>query len=479
MSDSDRVDCGFEGVTPDECRGKGCCYFHSHQAGSPFCYFRKGQVPAHANESNNPECLLADEKKVNCDAFDRGITHSECQAKGCCYHKSSAPGIPSCYFKHILPECQVPGAKRQDCGFKGITPSECRDHGCCYSHSTQIGAAYCFYKTGTVPPSTSAPQTSAAVTAATTHDAGVEVVVPTTVAIETTKAPTTNDPTGSLHFSTSDDKAPAESEGGGSKQAIMVGLAVAAMGLVCLAFMCQRSHPSRPKEVTNGEENVPLKTTLPSPKPSVVRLTPGSQTYQDYERHFSQKWDTKSLPIFGGRAVQHPRISGIYQLDTENHLSNFKAKQREIDSSADLEPGGNQKTCFHGARMKCNFQGTICTDPKCSVCRVIESGSFACAAVADEIHFRAGSHSAKGQGLAPGKTPPPENLEHFVDTGAGNAVFIADVLLGNPQIVSERTKGPLPSGTHSRVADRDASNGVDEIVIFDEAQALPKALITF
>eukprot|EP00421_Protoceratium_reticulatum_P003970 CAMPEP_0168369674 /NCGR_PEP_ID=MMETSP0228-20121227/6880_1 /TAXON_ID=133427 /ORGANISM="Protoceratium reticulatum, Strain CCCM 535 (=CCMP 1889)" /LENGTH=117 /DNA_ID=CAMNT_0008382543 /DNA_START=101 /DNA_END=450 /DNA_ORIENTATION=- len=117
--------------------------------------------------------------------------------------------------------------------------------------------------------------------------------------------------------------------------------------------------------------------------------------------------------------------------------------------------------------MKCSFRGTPCQDGVCAVCRIVEAGEFGPDSIEGEIHFRAGSHAAKGQGLARGKTPPPQNLDHFVDRDAGNAVFVAGVLLGSPWIISQRTSGPLPEGSHSRIADK--STGVDEIVIFDTA----------
>jgi len=288
------------------------------------------------------------------------------------------------------------------------------------------------------------------------------------------------DPAGALHFrGGACDEATSDTQGGARRRLVPILGAVAAC--LCLAFLCDRSRPVKEND-NNSEESVPLKSTFVSPRSKVQRLIPGSPTYEDYETHFMQKWDTQSWPTSGRRSVPFPKISGIYEINAEHRLAVFKAKQKEIDNAPGPKYGwfpGNQKTHFHGARMKCDFQGKICMDPTCGMCRVIESGSFASSAIGGEMHFRAGSHAAKGQGLAPGMTPPPESLDHFVGQGAGNAVFIADVLQGTPQIVSGRTQGPLPEGMHSRIADKDASNGVDEVVIFDEAQALPKALITF
>mmetsp|Transcript_24258 Transcript_24258/g.47167 ORF Transcript_24258/g.47167 Transcript_24258/m.47167 type:complete len:128 (+) Transcript_24258:3-386(+) len=124
------------------------------------------------------------------------------------------------------------------------------------------------------------------------------------------------------------------------------------------------------------------------------------------------------------------------------------------------------------------FHGVPCRDATCSVCRIVEQGHFGNDSVMGEIRFAATSHAAKGLGLAPGKEPPPRNLQHFVADDAGNAVFVAGVLLGTPQVVAAPTRGRLPHGTHSRIADQNVT-GVDEIIIFDEAQAIPKALILF
>lgn len=124
------------------------------------------------------------------------------------------------------------------------------------------------------------------------------------------------------------------------------------------------------------------------------------------------------------------------------------------------------------------FDGVPCRDATCSVCRIVEQGHFGNDSVMGEMRFTASSHAAKGHGLAPGKDPPPRNLHHFVEADAGNAVFVAGVLLGTPQVVTSQTKGQLPHGCHSRIADQNAT-GVDEIIIFDEAQAIPKALILF
>mmetsp|Transcript_371 Transcript_371/g.1089 ORF Transcript_371/g.1089 Transcript_371/m.1089 type:complete len:123 (+) Transcript_371:3-371(+) len=102
---------------------------------------------------------------------------------------------------------------------------------------------------------------------------------------------------------------------------------------------------------------------------------------------------------------------------------------------------------------------------------------FAPSFYGDGLYYTSCSHTAKGYGLAPGKNHPPWNLQDFVSKDAGNAVFVVSVLVGKPDEVKDRTTSGLPRGTHSRVVAK--HTGVDELVVFNEAQALPTHVIVF
>jgi len=153
---------------------------------------------------------------------------------------------------------------------------------------------------------------------------------------------------------------------------------------------------------------------------------------------------------------------------------------------------GNEKRRFHGTRLLCDFSsGLPCKDSACNACRIVERGHFKLDRAGamsrskgynpnlygDGIYFTSWAHTAKGYGMAPGKTPPPKNLEDFVDPSAGNAVFVVDVLVGDPEMVTQPMRGRLPQGKHSRVVNK--ANGIDELVVFEESQALPIALLVF
>lgn len=223
-----------------------------------------------------------------------------------------------------------------------------------------------------------------------------------------------------------------------------------------------------------------------------ARLLPAAQRtrctrMQNYhERHkevcemFEMRWDTTLWLAADGIAVRPPLVREVWDLEANEQHAAYTAKASQLDKLPGHKHGytkGNEKHRFHGARIKCKFNGLPCGDPTCDVCRVIQLGHFSSSGKSGELVFTSWSHTAKGYGLAPGKEPPPANLNDFVAPGAGNAVFVASVLLGTPEVVKWKTTGPLPPGRQSRVADKSAS--VDELVIFDPDQALPQALLLF
>jgi len=232
---------------------------------------------------------------------------------------------------------------------------------------------------------------------------------------------------------------------------------------------------------------------LPHLPPLTTQCTPledSSELFDELAIFFERRWNTSEwLTCEPDCCVPCPDVREIWEIEAEPHFSTYLAKQAEIDDDACCEPShtactcdhgyvpGNEQIRFHGARIKCRFTGTPCGDPACNACRIIEDGNFQSSSLHSEIRFTYGSHAAKGYGLAPGKEPPPRNLKDFVSRNAGNAVFIAGVLMGTPNFVTTLTTDLPSPGSHSRVAA--AATGVDEVVIFDAAQAIPKALLLF
>ena len=49
--DSDKVDCGYFGITQEQCEGNGCCWKESNIDGVPFCFYKVGESEGSASHS--------------------------------------------------------------------------------------------------------------------------------------------------------------------------------------------------------------------------------------------------------------------------------------------------------------------------------------------------------------------------------------------------------------------------------------------
>ncbi|KAJ3145912.1 glycoside hydrolase 15 protein [Geranomyces variabilis] len=96
-------------------------------------------------------CPVSDADKKDCGFA--GITQSGCEVKNCCW-KASTPGsnVPWCFSKvdtttrpPVGPSCNVALASKKDCGFAGINQSGCEAKGCCWAPLTVAGP-WCFVK---------------------------------------------------------------------------------------------------------------------------------------------------------------------------------------------------------------------------------------------------------------------------------------------------------------------------------------------
>lgn len=266
---------------------------------------------------------------------------------------------------------------------------------------------------------------------------------------------------------------------------VLVFVALAAAGQCVVSFLRQATGHAVEKSVMRGDpgdralDAYSALPQLPPLRTECTHLAETSKLFEDIFWMFRSRWDTTEW-IAAREFVPCPTVHEVWHIEAEPHFCTYLAKQSEIELQQRHKHGyapGNEQMRFHGARIKCRFNGFPCRDATCNVCRIIEDGNFQSASIGGEIRFEKTAHAAKCYGLAPGKEPPPKNLDDFVSINAGNAVFIAGVLLGTPDFVTKFTMDlPLP-GSHSRVAAK--STGVDETVIFDAAQAIPRALLLF
>ncbi|KAK9762529.1 hypothetical protein K7432_011651 [Basidiobolus ranarum] len=76
-----------------------------------------------------------------------GITQDECVARNCCWNPKDT-GASWCFYKKVQQyTCAAEVTQQQDCGWIGIKESECRQRNCCWNPNNDSSLAkYCFYK---------------------------------------------------------------------------------------------------------------------------------------------------------------------------------------------------------------------------------------------------------------------------------------------------------------------------------------------
>uniref|UniRef100_H0XBC9 Trefoil factor 2 n=1 Tax=Otolemur garnettii TaxID=30611 RepID=H0XBC9_OTOGA len=94
LSPHNRKNCGFPGITPDQCFGSGCC-FDSSVPGVPWCF---EPLPRQGLE----QCVMEVSARVNCGY--PGISFDECAARKCCFNDLVFQ-VPWCFFPKPVDDC--------------------------------------------------------------------------------------------------------------------------------------------------------------------------------------------------------------------------------------------------------------------------------------------------------------------------------------------------------------------------------------
>mmetsp|Transcript_43603 Transcript_43603/g.100513 ORF Transcript_43603/g.100513 Transcript_43603/m.100513 type:complete len:759 (-) Transcript_43603:55-2331(-) len=131
ISLENRLDCGWDGITRDECeQQRGCCWGPNNSS-HPWCYFGSPYWRPTAPYICNAR------SRVRVEAGYYGINRKECESRGACwdeerfYEVQDAPDAQSmCYLPQPLDKCNVDVANRVDCG-AAASAHQCIARGCC------------------------------------------------------------------------------------------------------------------------------------------------------------------------------------------------------------------------------------------------------------------------------------------------------------------------------------------------------------
>ncbi|KAL9955737.1 hypothetical protein ACROYT_G037104 [Oculina patagonica] len=141
-----RKDCGFEGMTQIQCKEKQCCYQDNVPSGVPHCFHSKTQMATFpTTKPSDDQCLVNQDQRIDCGFH--GMTPSQCKEKQCCYQDNVPSGVPHCFHNktQMDGECLVNQDQRLDCGFEGMTKIQCKEKQCCYQDNVPSGVPNCFY----------------------------------------------------------------------------------------------------------------------------------------------------------------------------------------------------------------------------------------------------------------------------------------------------------------------------------------------
>jgi len=215
---------------------------------------------------------------------------------------------------------------------------------------------------------------------------------------------------------------------------------------------------------------------------SAKLLNPGEKKYEDVKKQYDGKWDSS-------RGAVAP-IRAIYEIaPSSDQFLAFDKKCKDIGNVATFGNGtnpGNVQRRFHGTRIKCQFNGTVCSDSECCACRIISDGfdmgklgswSGNKGHYGGGLYFTSMSSTAKGYGtnVKGGYTFAKGN---WADPAAGNAILVVKVACGKVETVTDKTDSAIDrSQFDSRKIDKDT--GVDELVVFEANQSTARYMIVF
>lgn len=193
-------------------------------------------------------------------------------------------------------------------------------------------------------------------------------------------------------------------------------------------------------------------------------IRPGDSKFEDIKKQFEDKWDDRSG--FGGGGGKPPTIDRMYCVSNpsfglEAKHDTYCQKIGNVKVKGHGKDPGNQQRRFHQTQLNCNYNGQPCNDSGCAVCSIIKTGF--------QMKFVGGNAGSRfGSGLYSSSTA---SKAYYYGNKKG--MFVVNVACGVADV--NQASGPLPPGTHSRVANAQD----DELIVFDDAAMVPRWLMVF
>ena len=95
-----RKDCGYSGISQEDCEKKNCCYKESTKSGVPWCFQGIDDVPTYYTLTSKLSCALDRDLREECGY--KGIGKDECESRDCCYRIDDYESIiPWCFKGYV------------------------------------------------------------------------------------------------------------------------------------------------------------------------------------------------------------------------------------------------------------------------------------------------------------------------------------------------------------------------------------------
>ncbi|KAM7319104.1 hypothetical protein ACRRTK_022216 [Alexandromys fortis] len=145
MTPENRKNCGFPGITSDECFDNGCC-FDSSVGGVPWCFhpLPNQDVPTCGKDSQSLAITVL--RDTNPRGFSGHMEAANPMSQG---SRDWWPSVSLTALHAVLPraaeeQCVMEVSARKDCGYPGISPEECASRKCCFSDLV-FEVPWCFF----------------------------------------------------------------------------------------------------------------------------------------------------------------------------------------------------------------------------------------------------------------------------------------------------------------------------------------------
>ena len=92
-----KEDCGYAGITQQQCEENNCCYAESSTSGIPWCFKGIEDIPSYYTRDSSKRCEIYRENRVDCGY--KGIKKEECESRDCCFKIDDYESIvPWCFY---------------------------------------------------------------------------------------------------------------------------------------------------------------------------------------------------------------------------------------------------------------------------------------------------------------------------------------------------------------------------------------------